>query len=102
MKTRERSTDLADARSLCKQGALAAAEKILIRFARHNLGLDCLDAKLNPDGYSLNSVNGILTLGEPFQTHQRLFFKYHHEEDEAKGVAEYYNGKLLEKAGLPV
>lgn len=93
---------LAQARALCQRGDLQSAEVILLDFCREKLGLDCRSAKLNPDGYSLNSLNGILRLGTPYLGQERLFFKYHQEEDESKGVAEYYNSKLLEEAGLPV
>ncbi len=93
---------LATARSLCKQGNLSAAAELMLGFARDVLQLDCTLVTLTPDGYSLNSLNGILSLGTPFEGQHKLFFKYHQEEDESKGVAEYYNSKLLEDAGLPV
>lgn len=93
---------LAHARALSQQGRLAEAEQIIIQFCHERLGLECQKAVLNPDGYSLNSLNGILTLRQPHLGETRLFFKYHQEEDEGKGVAEYYNSKLLEEAGLPV
>ncbi len=95
-------TPLADVRRLSAAGDRPAAAAILIPFLKETLGLDVTRADLNADGYSLNSVNGILTLGRPYEGHDRLFFKFHQEEDEAKGVAEYYNSKLLEDAGWPV
>jgi len=93
---------LSEAREFCKRGDLPAAEQLIIRFAREKLDLDCQSAALRPDGYSLNSLNGVLTLGTPFKGETQVFFKYHQEEDESKGVAEYYNSKLLEEAQLPV
>ncbi len=95
-------TTLAEVRRLSAAGDRAAAAAILIPFLEETLGLDVTRADLNADGYSLNSVNGILTLGTPHEGHDQLFFKFHQEEDEAKGVAEYYNSKLLEDAGWPV
>jgi hypothetical protein len=95
-------SQLAIARDLVKQGRVQEAAVLMQGFAREVLELDCIGIKLTPDGYSLNSLNGILSLGTPFEGESRLFFKYHQEEDESKGVAEYYNSKLLEDAGLPV
>jgi hypothetical protein len=95
-------TPLAEVRRLSAAGNRPAAAAILIPFLKETLGLEVSHADLNADGYSLNSVNGILTLRTPYQDHDRLFFKFHQEEDEAKGVAEYYNSKLLEDAGWPV
>lgn len=96
------SAPLAVARDLCKLGRADEAAAIIVQFSREKLDLDCRSVALNPDGYSLNSLNGILTLGAPYLGQEKLFFKYHQEEDESKGVAEYYNSKLLEEAGLPV
>ncbi|MBL9116034.1 MAG: hypothetical protein JNJ83_13590 [Verrucomicrobiaceae bacterium] len=95
-------SQLAIARDLVKLGRIQEAAALMLTFARQVLELDCTEVKLTPDGYSLNSLNGILSLGTPFEGQTKLFFKYHQEEDESKGVAEYYNSKLLEDAGLPV
>ncbi len=53
---------------------------------------------INHDAYSLNSVNGFVTLGQT----GNCFFKFHQEEGEDEGVAEYYNAAILEQAGYPV
>ena len=100
--TGEEGSALARARACWKQGDSAGAARLIAGFARAKLDLDCTGVVLRADEYSLNSLSGILTLGQPFAGQLRLFFKYHQEEDESKGVAEYYNSKLLENAGLPV
>lgn len=93
---------LAEARACWKRGDATGAARLIAGFAREKLELDCTGVTLRADEYSLNSLSGILTLGRSFAGQEQLFFKYHQEEDESKGVAEYYNSKLLENAGLPV
>lgn len=78
------------------------AEALILSFARETLALDCAKVVLRTDEYSLNSVSGVLILNNPFLGQDQVFFKYHHEEDEGKGVQEYYNSKLLEEKGYPV
>ncbi len=93
---------LARARSLARAGRSEEAAPLIAEFARARLGLDCAKVTLRSDNYSLNSLHGVVELATPFAGERELFFKYHQEEEEAKGVGEYYNSKLLEAAGLPV
>jgi len=53
---------------------------------------------INRDIYSLNSVNGFAELGDG----TAIFFKFHQEEGEEAGVAEYYNARVLREAGYDV
>ena len=98
----DHSSPLAQARACWRRGDDTGARELIARFARERLDLACTSVELRADAYSLNSLAGILTLDRPYAGQDRLFFKYHQEEDESKGVAEYYNSKLLEDAGLPV
>lgn len=70
----------------------------LMRLIGEVTGLGVAQVKINRDAYSLNSLNGIVTL----VSGRRMFFKFHAEEDEDSTVTEYYNAELLHDAGYPV
>ena len=55
-------------------------------------------ATINRDQYSLNSLNGIVAIGDGSE----YFFKFHQEEGEGDTVAEYYRAETLRDAGYPV
>lgn len=93
---------LARARQLAREGSQTEAAALIRDFCRSRLDLPCRSVTLLNDQYSLNSLHGTVELEEPYAGETELFFKYHQEDDEAKGVGEYYNSKLLETAGLPV
>ncbi len=97
-------SQLAEVRNLVAHSRLDQARTLLQSFLTDVFGgqLSIREIRIGTDGYSLNSVNGVLSLQNPFEGHDQLFFKFHQEEDEAKGVAEYYNSKLLEDARWPV
>jgi hypothetical protein len=61
-------------------------------------GLSVQAVDISRDGYSLNSVNGLVHL----TTGHEYFFKFHHEEGEELTLEEYYRGELLKEAGFPV
>lgn len=88
----------ATARRLMAAGEVAAAEAELALLVTEITGVSVAELRINADAYSLNSLNGLLTLADG----RRLFFKYHQEEGEQATIAEYYNGQLLADAGLPV
>jgi len=73
-----------------------AAERMLVSLVRELFGLDIARVELRPREVSLNSFNGLLTLGDGTQ----LFFKSHTESDTV--IAEYYNAAILAEAGYPV
>jgi len=60
-------------------------------------GLDARQVQINVDIYSLNSLNGTFVAAG-----QRLYFKFHQEENEEAMAGEYYRAGLLAEAGLPV
>ena len=62
------------------------------------LGRPVVDVHINSDVYSLNSVNGFADLADGCP----VFFKFHQEDGEEAGVAEYYNAQVLDAAGYPV
>lgn len=73
-----------------------AAEGLLVPFLRETLALDVQSVMLRPLAVSLNSFNGLATLGDGTQ----VFFKTHIEAD---GVLdEYYNANLLHNGGYKV
>lgn len=90
-------TSLSHIRSLYKDSRLAEAEQLLGALIAAQFGLHINRVHIRKDGYSLNSVNGFVTTDEG-----RFFFKFHQEEDEEKGVEEYYRADILAKAGFPV
>ena len=54
--------------------------------------LTATSVAINDDIYSLNSLNGFVTLADG----QAFFFKFHQEEGEGDTVAEYYKIKVSE------
>ena len=93
---------LGRARALAKAGQRDEAAELIREFACQQLGLQFAQLEVHSDQYSLNSLFGLGTLSESFQGESELFFKFHQEEDESKGVGEYYNSRLLEAEGFPV
>ncbi|HFQ15701.1 MAG TPA: hypothetical protein ENK41_05035 [Rhodobacteraceae bacterium] len=77
---------------------LPGARRMMAALLGDVTGQEVADLKINHDAYSLNSVNGFVTLGQA----GACFFKFHQEEGEDVGVREYYNAAILEKAGYPV
>jgi len=79
-------------------GDQAGATALLKTLVRDVTGVAVADAIIRDDEYSLNSINGFVDLADG----QALFFKFHQEENEESGVAEYYNAEILREAGYPV
>jgi hypothetical protein len=96
------STILQHARELAQGGDYASAEKKLVEFFAQLLKLNVKRVEIRRDHLSLNSVNGWLHLESSATYPEKMFFKYHQEEGEGKGVAEYYNAQLLQEHGFPV
>lgn len=88
----------AQARTLARQGDWQGARVCLLQLASEVIGVPATDLSINRDQYSLNSLNGRVTLVDGRQ----LFFKYHNEEGEDKTIEEYYNAELLREAGYRV
>jgi hypothetical protein len=88
----------AQARSHARAGNWEAARTCLLQLASEVIGVAATDLTINRDQYSLNSLNGRVTLADG----RRLFFKYHNEEGEDKTIEEYYNAELLREAGYRV
>tara|TARA_R110000751_G_scaffold234229_9_gene335733 strand:+ start:21184 stop:22506 length:1323 start_codon:yes stop_codon:yes gene_type:complete len=88
----------ADIRAAIREGRIAQAEADIAALLLDVTGSPVADVRINFDQYSLNSVNGFAqsTAGEAF------FFKFHQEDGEEDGVAEYYNAAVLKEAGYPV
>lgn len=88
----------AQARTLARQDDWQGARACLLQLASEVIGVAATDLTINRDQYSLNSLNGRVTLADERQ----LFFKYHNEEGEDKTIEEYYNAELLREAGYRV
>jgi threonine dehydrogenase-like Zn-dependent dehydrogenase len=74
-----------------------AAEAELVIFLADVFNVEIDDLSINQDQYSLNSLNGFLSINnEPF------FFKFHQEDGEENMSGEYYRADLIEKAKLPI
>lgn len=86
------------AREQVLAGEEMSARLSLMRLIAEVTGFGVAQVKINRDAYSLNSLNGVVTLA----TGRQLFFKFHAEEDEDATIAEYYNAELLRDAGYPV
>jgi hypothetical protein len=86
------------ARIHAKAGAWDAAQAALIQLTTEVIGLPATSLTINQDQYSLNSLNGFVTLDNG----ESLFFKYHNEEGEERTIDEYYNAALLKDAGYLV
>ena len=88
----------AQARTLARQDDWDGARACLMQLASEVIGVPATDLTINRDQYSLNSLNGRVTLRDGGQ----LFFKYHNEEGEDKTIEEYYNAELLRESGYRV
>lgn len=88
----------ARARALAKAGDYEAAGHVIAELVREAFGLAATTATINRDQYSLNSLNGIVAIGDGSE----YFFKFHQEEGEGDTVAEYYRAETLREAGYPV
>jgi len=79
---------------------IKAAEEAILHFVKENFPeLAVISVQINDSQVSLNSVNGFLKTSK-----EEFFFKFHSEEEEEKTLEnnEYYQGQLLQDAGLPV
>ena len=83
---------------LLQAGQVEGAAAMAADLIRVEADLDVADVRINNDRYSLNSVNGIVST----RTGDKLFFKFHTEEDENSHVKEYYQASILSQVGLPV
>jgi hypothetical protein len=81
-----------------KRGDWDGAAAIVSGIVRESFGLQVESAEVSRDGYSLNSVNGLLRVAGEGE----YFFKFHHEEGEERTLQELYRGELLREAGYPV
>lgn len=88
----------ARARALAKAGDYEGAGRVIVELVRAAFGLAATTATINRDQYSLNSLNGIVAIGDGGE----YFFKFHQEEGEGDTVAEYYRAETLREAGYPV
>ena len=88
----------ARARALAKAGDYQGAGRVVAELVREAFGLAATTATINRDQYSLNSLNGIIAIGDGSE----YFFKFHQEEGEGDTVAEYYRAETLREAGYPV
>jgi hypothetical protein len=88
----------ARARTLAKAGDYEGAGRVIAELVREAFGLAATSATINRDQYSLNSLNGIVAIGDGSE----YFFKFHQEEGEGDTVAEYYRAETLREAGYPV
>ncbi|HID8920018.1 TPA: hypothetical protein ACXE7J_005754, partial [Klebsiella michiganensis] len=81
----------AEARRLTQEGKWELASEKLSQLITEVTGEQTLSLQINRDQYSLNSLNGRVSLvnGRSF------FFKYHHEEGEEQTIQEYYRAALL-------
>ena len=86
------------ARIHAKAGEWDSAQAALIQLTTEVIGQQVTSLSINQDQYSLNSLNGFVTLEQG----ESLFFKYHHEEGEEHTIDEYYNAALLKDAGYQV
>lgn len=88
----------AQARALTHAGEWQQAAAKLRQLVGEITGATVTQLAINRDQYSLNSLNGTLTLADG----RGLFFKYHHEEGEDHTIEEYYNAELLRDSGFRV
>ncbi len=89
---------LAAVRARLADGDQPAAEALLADLIGSTFRLDVAGVDIRRDGYSLNSVNGFVSMKDG----SRMFFKFHQEEGEEDTVGEYYRAELLAEAGYPV
>ncbi|MFS2223360.1 hypothetical protein [Pantoea sp. B65] len=88
----------AQARTLARAGEWQQASDKLCQLIGEVTGTRALALQINRDQYSLNSLNGRVTLADD----RTLFFKYHHEEGEDHTIEEYYRAELLREHGFRV
>ncbi|MGL6017411.1 MAG: hypothetical protein ACRC0C_01950, partial [Gibbsiella quercinecans] len=88
----------AQARALTHAGEWQQAAAKLRQLVGEITSATVTQLAINRDQYSLNSLNGTLTLADG----RGLFFKYHHEEGEDHTIEEYYNAELLRDSGFRV
>lgn len=88
----------AEARRLSQLDQWEAAAEKLRQLITEVTGVQALSLHINRDQYSLNSLNGRVTLADD----RELFFKYHHEEGEEQTIEEYYRAELLRDHGFDV
>jgi hypothetical protein len=86
------------ARALARAGDVEGAGRVIAELVREAFGLGATAAVINRDQYSLNSLNGIVSIADGSE----YFFKFHQEEGEGDTVAEYYRAETLREAGYPV
>ena len=88
----------AEARRLTQEGKWELASEKLSQLITEVTGEQTLSLQINRDQYSLNSLNGRVSLvnGRSF------FFKYQHEEGEEQTIQEYYRAALLRDHGFDV
>jgi hypothetical protein len=96
--TAQDETPTAHARALAAAGRWGEAEAVIGALVAEQFGLSVAAAAINRDQYSLNSLNGLVTLADG----SAYFFKFHQEEAEGETVAEYYRAEALRRAGYPV
>jgi hypothetical protein len=87
----------AEARTLARAGRREEAAAIVSALLHERFGLDAHQVQINVDIYGLNSLNGTFEAAG-----QRLYFKFHQEENEEAMAGEYYRAGLLAEAALPV
>src|SRR5215470_17038955 len=92
------SSPCARALTAAKRGNWIEAQETLAQILREVFGVEVQSVQVSRDRYSLNSLNGFVTLasGEDY------FFKFHHEEGEEVTLEELYRGEILAQAGYPV
>ncbi|WJV52999.1 hypothetical protein PCO85_17650 [Prodigiosinella aquatilis] len=88
----------AQARTLARAGKWQPASDKLCQLIGEVVGIPARHLEINRDQYSLNSLNGRVTLADD----RTLFFKYHHEEGEDHTIEEYYRAGLLRDHGFRV
>ncbi|MFC1659382.1 hypothetical protein ACFL0U_02350 [Pseudomonadota bacterium] len=88
---------------LTRQGKyLEAGEELKSFISKSFNELSVKQVVIQRDSISLNSVNGTILLSNPFKNENKLFFKFHKEEEEEGIIKEYYNAEILKQAGFPV
>ncbi|MCE0492785.1 hypothetical protein [Vibrio salinus] len=88
----------AQAHALSKKGDWNGAAEKLKTLISELTESDVIQLSINRDQYSLNSLNGFVSLSNG----REYFFKYHHEEGEEHSIEEYYRAELLKEHGFPV
>jgi len=84
--------------NLIASGDSQSAVNLLTALIQEVSGHQPANVRIHADCTSLNSVNGLVELAG-LGAH---FFKFHQEENEADGIGEYYNARVLKQAGYAV